>query len=195
MYRNIQLLDTSQRTIAFGDFSDFNLQSEDFELTKDPSILFYSENPEEDTLYMRAEWLRSVMSPRSEEFYITDSITGEVDSTFREIFGIKNVRVFRSDVQAACDSLYFNTLDSIWKMYYEPVIWNGEKMQLTGDTIKFFVLNGKVERGEFQDNAMIVMPEEDTTSRYYNQISGKKMISYFRDNELNYLDVLVNVQS
>ena len=30
LYRNIQLLDTSQRTIAFGDFSDFNLQSEDF---------------------------------------------------------------------------------------------------------------------------------------------------------------------
>jgi lipopolysaccharide export system protein LptA len=194
LYRNIQLLDTMQNSIAFGDLSDFNMETQDFEITLDPSMIFYSKDQTEDTLYLRANRLKSVLSKRPAERLKVDSITGNVDSTFHEMFGLQNVRIFRNDVQAACDSLYFGTLDSIWKMYYSPIIWNGEKMQLTGDTIKFYMLNGKMNRAEFENNSMIIMPESDT-SEYYNQIKGKNMIGRFQNNELQRLDIYGNVQS
>lgn len=194
LYRDIQLLDTVQKTIAFGDLSDFNVNTQDFEITIDPSILFYSQEQTEDTLYLRADLLKSVVSARPVDRFLTDSITGKIDTTYRQMYGIKNVRIFRTDFQASCDSLYFGTLDSIWKMYHNPVIWNESKMQLTGDTVMFFMIDGKMDRVEFQNNAMIILSESDS-SQYYNQIKGKNMTGHFRDNELQRLDVFGNIQS
>lgn len=122
--------------------------------------------------------------------------TVQVDSTYREFFGVKNVKMFRSDFQAVCDSVYFNTLDSIWKMHYNPMLWDGEKMQMSGDSIRAFVKNGTMEHAEFQNNAMIIMPENNTdSSKFFNQIKGKNIFAYFNDKTLERVEVIGNVQS
>jgi lipopolysaccharide export system protein LptA len=124
------------------------------------------------------------------------SDTVRADSTYRQIFGIGNVKIFRRDLQAKCDSVYFNTLDSIWKMYKSPVVWDSVKMQLFSDSIRVYIKNGSPDRAEFESNAMIIIPEGDPDSTsYFNQIKGRNMVARFREKEIHTLHVAGNVHT
>lgn len=254
LYSNIQITDTVQKTIAFGDFGNFNVKSEDFELKKDPSVVFYdNDNEKNDSLFMRADIFRSVVAlkPRpkvdttsektptdkdttqifdtiqqsdhilesvftkeendsisTEDLveqnkggYSNDSILAKkenapTDSTYRKIYGIHNVRMFNKDMQASCDSLYFDSLDSIAKMFINPIVWNNSKAQVTSDSVYAFIVNGGLDRAEFYDNGFIIMPEDATdTSKFSHQIKGKKIVFYFKNNELDRMNVSGNVQT
>ena len=119
-----------------------------------------------------------------------------VDSTYRQIFGIGNVKIFRRDFQAKCDSAYFNTLDSIWKMHKSPVIWDSARMQLFSDSVRIYVVNSAPDRAEFESNAMIIIPEGDPDSTsWFNQIKGRNMSARFQDKELRSLYVAGNVHT
>ena len=214
LYGNIQILDTTQNILAFGDYAEFNTQQQNFEITRDPSMVLFPKNQGEDTSFLRADRIKSIVKPR----LLTDSIKAKTDSleikanenievktnenteaktdsTFREVFGLKNVRIFRPDFQLICDSIYFNTVDSIWKIHHNPVMWNGEGTQLFSDTIKFFMVNETIDRALFENNSMLIMLENGDSIKYYNQIKGRNMIAYLKNNELQKFDVLGNVQS
>jgi lipopolysaccharide export system protein LptA len=119
-----------------------------------------------------------------------------VDSTYKEMFAIRNAKLYRSDFQLKGDSLYFNTLDSIWKIYYDPILWDGKKMQITSDSMKFYIENGDLRHVDFNGNAMIVLPEGNPDSTtYFNQIKSKNMKAFLRDRKLNVFDALGNVQT
>lgn len=54
-----------------------------------------------------------------------DSLSAPKDSTkLNFITAIKNVKMFRKDIQLACDSLVYNDLDSLVRMYEKPFVWN-----------------------------------------------------------------------
>ena len=105
--------------------------------------------------------------------------------TFLEAF--RNVRVFRYDVQSLCDSLIYTSLDSIARMYKEPILWSNITNQLTSDSMQLVIRDNKMTKANMLSNAFIIT-EEDTT--YYNQIKGVEMIGYFKDNDLVRFDAL-----
>ena len=49
------------------------------------------------------------------------------DSVYRKIHAYNKVRAYRTDVQAVCDSLVYNSLDSCMTMYKDPIVWNNNQ--------------------------------------------------------------------
>ncbi len=113
------------------------------------------------------------------------------DSIYRLIKAYRNVRIFRSDFQAVCDSLTAISTDSTMHMYIEPVLWN-EANQITSEVMDFFTLNQQIVRAEFVGSPMMVTMLD---TLHYNQIAGKQMTAHFRDNEIYRNDVNGNVQT
>ena len=108
----------------------------------------------------------------------TDSLSLDPkDSTkISFIYGIRNVKVFRNDMQVACDSLAYTDLDSLIRLYENPIVWNEIKRQYSADSITVIVKNRSIDRASLMSNAFIIV-QEDTLS--YDQIRGTEMMAYF----------------
>ena len=112
---------------------------------------------------------------------VADSIAAvpPVDSTkvgFLE--AIRNVRIFKKNMQVRCDSLLYSDLDSLARLFKEPLIWQEQVRQYSADSVFIVVRNGSMEKASLMSNAFITI-EEDTT--HYNQIKGTEMLAFFDD--------------
>lgn len=119
----------------------------------------------------------------------TDTIP--VDSTYKLILALRKVKMYRSDAQMICDSLRTVSIDSIIHLYKEPVMWS-DKNQITADSMHIHSTNGALTKAVFDGNPMTV---EQIDTAHYNQVAGKEMISYFKDNEIYRNDMNGNVQT
>ncbi len=117
--------------------------------------------------------------------------TVPVDSTYRLVLAIRNVKMFRSDAQMVCDSLATSTQDSVINLYISPVLWSDEN-QITSEVMHIHTSQGHITYAEFEGKPMMIS-EIDTA--HYNQVTGKTMKSYFRDNQIYRNDVDGNVQT
>lgn len=89
----------------------------------------------------------------------------------------RNVKIFRKSMQVVCDSLSYNDLDSLSRLYYSPVIWNeGGRHQYVADSVYAVIRNQAMEKANLLDNAFIHI-EEDTT--HYDQIKSVEMTAFF----------------
>lgn len=94
-----------------------------------------------------------------------------------------NVRIFSDSLQAVCDSLFYSGVDSIFRMFREPVAWaNGT--QITGDTIYMYTKNKDPERLHVFDNGLVI---NRTPDDFYNQIKGNTINGYFIDGAIHYM--------
>ena len=110
----------------------------------------------------------------------------------RYVLAWNNVKVYRSDIQAACDSMVFSELDSIARLYGSPVLWNEVRNQLTADEMQLLMKGGELQRGSMLTNAWMIS-ERDTA--HYNQIRSTEMLGYFRDNKIYRYDALGGVSA
>ena len=110
----------------------------------------------------------------------------------RFIHAWNDVRMFRSDLQAVCDSMVFSELDSIARLYGSPVMWNEIRNQLSADEMQLLMKNGSFERGSLLTDAWIISEQD---SLHYNQIKSTEMLGYFRDNKLYRFDALGGVSA
>lgn len=90
--------------------------------------------------------------------------------------GLRNVKVYRNDLQVKCDSLHYCDLDSIARFYIDPVIWNDGNRQYYSDSLFVLVRDGGMDRASLQGNAMIVTQED---SLLFDQIRGTEVLAYF----------------
>ena len=111
----------------------------------------------------------------------------------RIVIAYRNAKIFKSDLQARADSMYFSYSDSTVRCYFNPILW-AQGSQLTGDTIYLQLKNKKLNNMLLQHNSFIVN-SEDKDSINFNQIKGKVITGYFRDNKLNQLFVDGNAES
>ena len=89
---------------------------------------------------------------------------------------VRNVRIYRKDVQMVCDSLLYSDLDSLARMYVEPVIWQEKVRQYSADSLYVVIGRGGLKKANLMSNAFIAI-QEDTS--HYNQIKGAEMMAYF----------------
>lgn len=112
-----------------------------------------------------------------------------VDSTrigFLE--AIRNVRIFKKNMQVRCDSLLYSDLDSLARLFKEPLIWQEEVRQYTADSVSLVVSGGSMEKASLMSNAFITI-EQDTS--HYNQVKGTEMLAFFDEKGgLSRFDVL-----
>ncbi len=113
------------------------------------------------------------------------------DSIYRLMKGYRNVRIYRSDFQSVCDSMTAITTDSTLHLYIDPVLWN-DANQITSEVMDVYTRDRQIERAEFVGSPMMVS-QIDTV--HYNQIAGKEMTAYFRNNEIWLDNVNGNAQT
>lgn len=106
-----------------------------------------------------------------------DSSAVKLDTTkIGFLLGLKNVKVFRRDMQVACDSLEYNDLDSLVRLYKQPVVWNEIDRQYSADSIFVVIKNRALEKANLMSEAFIVIKQD---SICFDQIKGAEMMAYF----------------
>ncbi|MBO5779842.1 MAG: hypothetical protein J6R27_01885 [Muribaculaceae bacterium] len=109
--------------------------------------------------------------------------------TVRYIIAAPQVKFFRTDIQGLCDSMTFVSKDTTIYMNFKPIIWSDNR-QVTGDVIQIHLNDSTVDRVKVPTNAFLAEKIEDG---YFNQLSGKEMITQFVDGHLRHLDMNGNV--
>ncbi|MCC8035480.1 MAG: hypothetical protein LIO77_06070, partial [Rikenellaceae bacterium] len=115
------------------------------------------------------------------------------DSVQRVFYGYYNVRIFRDDFQAVCDSIVGFSKDSTLHLHIDPVLWSDQN-QVVSDVMILFTKDEQLYKAEFYGSPFM-SSEVDSLENQFNQIKGKFMISWFRDNEIYKHDVLGNGQT
>lgn len=111
------------------------------------------------------------------------------DTLYRYIDANKNVRFFRSNLQGRSDSLSFNSIDSIIRLYKNPVIWS-EDNQFTSDSIQIVISEKRLKRADLISNAFVISKED---SIHFNQIKATDISAYFQNGELSRFDAFGGV--
>ena len=119
----------------------------------------------------------------TEELHYTDSAL--MDSTYRRVRGHYGVRVFRDDMQMTCDSLVYLGSDSTIHLYTKPICWS-ENQQISADSMIVYIVNGSVDHTVGTGNALCVMHD---TIDYFNQMSGKEVVSTLKDGAVKLVDM------
>jgi hypothetical protein len=99
---------------------------------------------------------------------------------------LKNVRFHRATLQGTCDSLQFSTLDSLIRLYKEPLLWN-ENKQLSADSIQIVLSGRSLRKAELNSSAFVAVEED---SLHFDQIKGADIIIFFEKGELSRFDAL-----
>jgi len=122
-----------------------------------------------------------------------DSLAVPLDTTpVRHIFAYGNAKVYRSDIQAVCDSMLFTEIDSVARLYGKPALWNAVKNQITGETIHILMKNGNLYRGNVITDSWVISQED---SIHFHQIRSTEMLGYFYENQLYRFDALGGVSA
>jgi lipopolysaccharide export system protein LptA len=119
----------------------------------------------------------------------------KIDSTFlnppvvmadtahvRILMAFHSAKIFKSDLQAVADSIFYSSSDSTIRCYTKPMLWT-QGSQLSGDTINLIMKHQKLEKMDMYPNAFIVNVEKND-STHFNQISGKRMRGFFANDQL-----------
>ena len=107
----------------------------------------------------------------------TVAVVPAVDTTqLSFIWAINHVKLYREDMQMSCDSLAYNDLDSLVRLYRDPLVFNEGNRQYAADSIYVVIRNRKAERARLMSNAFITT-QEDTVC--FDQIKGTEMMAYF----------------
>ena len=108
-----------------------------------------------------------------------DTIPLAPDSTkIGFLFANKDIKIFRKDMQVRCDSLRYSDLDSIARLYKNPIVWNEGNRQYNSDSLFVLLRNEKMERANLLSNAFVHTEE---AGGYFDQIKSTDIIAYFSD--------------
>ncbi|MFD2584619.1 OstA-like protein [Pedobacter vanadiisoli] len=110
----------------------------------------------------------------------------------RIIKAYHGVKIFKTNIQAKTDSLFYTSADSTLRCYSNPIIWS-EGSQQVGDTIYVQFKNKKLNNLQAIRNAFLVNTPAD--SLRFNQIKGRLMTGFFSNGKLKTLYVDGNAES
>ena len=165
-FNNVVYTDSLNKNMFTGDYCYYDDEKGYAMATKKAVAIDYSQK---DTLFMHADTFK----------IFTFNIN--TDSVYRKIHAYNKVRAYRVDVQAVCDSLVYNSLDSCMSMYKDPIVWN-QNQQLLGEVINVYMKDSTINRAHVIGQALSVQQLSD--SIHFNQCSSKEMFAYFENGEI-----------
>jgi lipopolysaccharide export system protein LptA len=175
-FGNVVIEDTTNKMAIEGNYAWYYKQPERFQVTDKAVFIQISD---QDSLFLHADTINAV----------TIADTSAIG--YRLMRAYHGCRIFSKDLQAKCDSLSYSFQDSVIRLYTEPVIWS-EENQLTSDSMAVFTKNQKTDRLELY-NAALIVSQVDTIR--YDQIKGRSLTGYFKNNELFKIDIRGNGES
>ncbi|MDA3954026.1 MAG: organic solvent tolerance protein OstA [Bacteroidales bacterium] len=172
--KNVEMIDTLENLILKGNYAYYTKEPESFLIT-DSTLLIQVSNST-DSLFLHSDTISSL--------YDSSGI-------HRIIKAYHKVQIFKEDFQARCDSMIYNFKDSVISMYTDPMLW-AEGNQMTAKKVEIHLKDDELDFFKLMQTAFIVS-QKDTSS--YDQIRGKEMFGYIRNNKLHRIDVFGNGQT
>lgn len=109
----------------------------------------------------------------------------------RYIIAYHNVKIYSDSLQGVADSVYYSSIDSVFRMYKDPVLWASDN-QMFGDTIFLFTKNQKADRLLLDQNALII---SEAGPDMYNQVKGNTVLGFFSNDKLDSMHVNGNAEN
>jgi len=171
---NITVTDTINSSEITGHFA---------EVFKDRDSVFITQRAlaksvqELDTVYTHADTLM-ITGP-----------TGE-----RRVRGFYNARILKNTISGRSDSLFSDERTGITEMLGRPVLWDGLN-QITGDTLKLYsgTESEQIDSVRVYYNAFMI--DKDSIAESYDQVKGKELTAYFKDNAVYRIVIDKNVET
>lgn len=167
---NVVVSDTAQNIILTGEKAKY-YQVGDMVLLTDSAVMIQDMGA--DSLFLHADTLLSIV----------DTLIDR-----RILFAYHHAKFFKPDMRGKCDSLVYSYADSTIRMYRDPILWSDEN-QLTADSMWIQNRNNKIDKLYMKENSMIISEED---SAMFNQIKGRYMTGYFKEQKLNRVYVEAN---
>lgn len=178
--------DTTTRTFLFGNFARNERDRNESQVRGNALLVQIrtdSVGAPDDTLLVRARRLHS----------------SEADS-LRRLIAIDSVRIWQQDIAATADSVVYDRIaqggDALQReetrLYDSPMTWF-DGTQVWGDTIRVKARGRSVDTVHVYGNAFAA--QRDTTLDKINQLKGKSMTAYFRNDSLRRIDTAPNAQA
>ncbi|MDA3817408.1 MAG: organic solvent tolerance protein OstA [Prolixibacteraceae bacterium] len=166
--------DFANNMIVMGNKAEYD-DFDEYALVTDSAV--WVQYYEEDSLFLHADTLYTIPD--------TSAVDAKLLITYHD------VRFYRKDIQGLGDSLVYYTKDSTIQLFNDPVLWSMEN-QMTADFIEFKNNTTKPSEVYLTNNSFII---QEVDSSKHNQIKGKDMVGYIRDQQLYQIDVNGNGQS
>ncbi len=171
-FKNIQLIDTNNKSIIYGDYAEYFEKGSKAMVTKKP---FYVRMFEKDSLFLTADTL----------------FHQDLDSVNNLIKAYHHVKFYKTDIQGVCDSLGYNTTDSLMHMFYSPIVWS-QSGQATAKNIDVCVGKKGIYNFALTTNAFVIQKADSLNK--FNQIMGKTITGYFKNDTISKIMVKGNAQ-
>jgi len=172
--KRVKLVDSVKNIIIKGSYAEYWENGGTSFFTDSALAIMISE--EKDSLFIHADTLR---------------LDFDTNQNAEYFYAYNKTKFFKKDIQGKCDSLVYSLIDSVLYFYNKPLVW-GDNSQMSGKRIRAIVKNGKITRLYVDTNAFVL--QHDTLD-YYNQVSGRNFIAYFKNESIDYVKVLSNAQS
>jgi lipopolysaccharide export system protein LptA len=152
-FGNVTMIDTSQRSIIYGDYVEYRELKSEALVTKNA---IYARILEEDTVFIAADTLYHI----------------DLDSVNNFLNAFHHVKVFKKDLQAICDSATMNTKDSLMILFNTPVLWSTNS-QATSRLIKVDIGKSKIKGFHLEGQAFLIQQVDSLNKDKFNQLTAK----------------------
>lgn len=170
-FGNMVLTDSAGKSSIMGDYGFYDELRDSAFVTGNALALEYSRA---DTLYLHADTITAKMY--SDSTRVTDAF--------------HRVRFFRRDMQGLCDSMSIVERDSILYMYYNPIIWYGDK-QIAGNVVYVHFNDSTADWARLPEVGMV---SQHIAEDCYNQMTGSDMTAWMTDTVIDRVYAEGNVQ-
>ncbi len=185
-FSNVIATDSVKEIVATGNYFEGHQTTESILITDSAMVKVIMEG---DSIFIHADTIFSELDTAN---FKIDTIDTKIDTIkYRYFKAFHHVKVFKSDFQAKTDSLFFTTVDSIGRMFGRPVLW-AEGTQITSKYMEAFIANEVLHKFKLYQTGFIVS-QQDTG--HYNQVTGKDVTGYFKDNNIHRIDIKNNCET
>ncbi|MCC8112603.1 MAG: hypothetical protein LIP03_01165 [Bacteroidales bacterium] len=188
---NMVLRDSIRQSMLTGEYGYYDQIADSSYVTGRALAKEYSQG---DTMYVHGREIFTF--PQYDTIYVPEDTilhrrAYEYVDTTHVLVAHPRVRFFRSDMQGICDSLRFEERDSVLYLLRHPIVWSDDR-QIFGNVIQLHLNDSTIDHAVLPDFGFTAQMIEEG---YFNQLSGKEMIAYFKDGEMTKLDVNGNVEA
>lgn len=173
-FKNVRLVDTTNKSVIYGDYIEYTEKGSIATITKKA---LYVRVFEKDSLFLTADTL----------------FHRDIDSVNNMVKAYHHVKFYKTDLQGMCDSLVYNTTDSLMHMFYSPIVWS-QNGQSTAKKINVCVGKNGIHDFLLDGNAFVVQQSDSVDNNMYHQITGKSIKGYFKDDTIRKIVVTGNSQ-
>ncbi len=185
---NVVLQDSSERTTILSNYI-YSDENKSYMLAyKDPLMISVSEDMK-DTLYLSADTLLNYKIAATDSLSLNDSISSNDSIKITQAW--RHMKLIQGEMSAVADSMFYSEKDSIFKMYYTPILWM-DSTQITGDSIYLFNRNNSIYKIAIYHNAFIINLQDPDV---YNQTKGKWMEAFIENKKIDKVEVDGNAES